>query len=542
MHTDPVTARSFALALLFAVCGCGTARAHPVPVRTYDRTIVVQLSPTAVTVEYRLEVDAQTAFNDVPELVEKSELPKITKSTQVYEAFLGGYAPRLAYNLDASLDGKPLTFQCVEKQFQTLDHLRCDYRFRAEFPMAEGAPRRFTLRENNFDQEAGHVALSLVTESGVAVVEQTVPDEALKTRPAAELQPGDEERLRKLSVTFRPGVSAPATDTPSTQPEVPRAGGDPAPPLLQLLLDSERGYWLLLLLAAGFGAVHALTPGHGKTLVAAYLIGERGTALHAIVLGLITTLAHTGAVLLVAAVLPLFLPKAPPAAVQSVLGITGGILVAGLGFWVFARRVQGKADHVHLGGSHHHHDDHHHSHEHGHHHHDHDHDHDHDHGHDHGHGHAHGHHHGHHHDHGHGHHHDHDHDHDHAHDHHHEHEHTHGDGAVSDTPTGWWGLLVLGVSGGIVPCWDAIAMFVFAVSAQRLWLGLPLLLAFSAGLASVLIAIGLGVVWFKGVAQSRWGGHPFWRKLFRVLPIFSAVAVIVLGLWLCFDSLPRTSR
>ena len=66
---------------------------------------------------------------------------------------------------------------------------------------------------------------------------------------------------------------------------------------------------MLLLLAAGFGAAHALTPGHGKTLVAAYLVGERGTAWHALLLGLVTTVTHTAAVLVVAAVLPLLLRR-----------------------------------------------------------------------------------------------------------------------------------------------------------------------------------------------------------------------------------------
>jgi ABC-type nickel/cobalt efflux system permease component RcnA len=99
-------------------------------------------------------------------------------------------------------------------------------------------------------------------------------------------------------------------------------------------------------------------------------------------------------------------------------------------------------------------------------------------------------------------------------------------------PVGWWGLTVLGISGGIVPCWDAIVMVGFAVSAQRLWLGVPLLLAFSAGLAGVLIAIGIGVVYVKGFASSRWGD----RRLVRALPLVSAVLVTGMGLWLCYDS------
>src|SRR5262249_33262971 len=121
---------------------------------------------------------------------------------------------------------------------------------------------------------------------------------------------------------------------------------------------SRRGFLGLLCLAACFGAVHALTPGHGKTLVAAYLVGERGTTWHALFLGLVTTLTHTGAVLIIAAVLPLFLPDAVPARVQFVLSLGGGLIVAGMGAWLLFRRLAGRADHFHLRGHghpHHHH-------------------------------------------------------------------------------------------------------------------------------------------------------------------------------------------
>ncbi|MBL8794770.1 MAG: nickel transporter, partial [Planctomycetia bacterium] len=81
--------------------------------------------------------------------------------------------------------------------------------------------------------------------------------------------------------------------------DAPRAGS-----LLDLLLDPARNFWVLLYLAAILGAGHALTPGHGKTLVAAYLVGERGTVWHAVLLGVVTTLTHTSTVLLLALVLP----------------------------------------------------------------------------------------------------------------------------------------------------------------------------------------------------------------------------------------------
>jgi ABC-type nickel/cobalt efflux system permease component RcnA len=190
-------------------------------------------------------------------------------------------------------------------------------------------------------------------------------------------------------------------------------------------------------------------------------------------------LTHTGAVLILAAALPLLFPNAVPAQVQFILGLGGGLLVAGMGIWLFLKRVSGQADHIHIGG--------------------------------------------------------------HGHHHHHHHEtaghvkekHGHEDPASkAGGRVGMGSLIVLGMSGGIVPCWDAILMFGFAVATRRLWLGLPLLLAFSAGLAAVLIAIGIIVVKAKRLAGSQWGES----RLFRALPIVSALLVTGMGLWLCYES------
>jgi ABC-type nickel/cobalt efflux system permease component RcnA len=234
---------------------------------------------------------------------------------------------------------------------------------------------------------------------------------------------------------------------------------------------------MLLLLAAGLGAAHALTPGHGKTLAAAYLVGERGTVWHALFLGLVTTITHTAAVLVLAFLLPVFFPNTARAGVQTALELFGGLLVAGLGLWLLMVRLVGRADHIHIGGDHHHHS--------------------------HGHGHSHG---------------------------------------MPIGKPGWRGLVILGVSGGIVPCWDAMAILAGTVSTQRLWMGPPLLLAFSAGLASVLVAVGVLVVQARKWAGDRWGGWERFRGVERALPLISAVVVTVMGVWLCFESIHSAGR
>jgi ABC-type nickel/cobalt efflux system permease component RcnA len=443
-----------------------------------------------VHVDYRLEVDEFTAlYEDLLGLGQNIDLSKLRSAGDFHDLYAKTYAPILAGNLRASLDGRPLQFACVrrnqgvrDEQGQPLGHLRCDFVFEAQPVDAElgnQAIHRLSFREGNFEFEDGLIRLSVSADQSVDVVMQTQADEALKGRPATQWKPGDEEKLRSATVEFRPAEASLASrgtvhDFPAASVENKEAAEEHT--LLSLLLDSQRGCWALLTLAALFGAAHALTPGHGKTLVAAYLIGERGTVGHAFLLGLVTTLTHTGAVFVLAVLLLFLFPHAVPRDIQMTLGLVGGLLIAGMGLWLLLRRLSGGADHFHVGSHGHHHHHHHHY------------------------------------------------------DHHHE-----AIAAPLERPQaslGWWGLVGLGVSGGIVPCWDAILMLGFAISAQRLWLGIPLLLAFSAGLAGVLIAIGIGVVYLKGFAASRW--HQ--SRLIRALPLVSAILVTGMGIWLCYDS------
>ncbi len=469
--------QAFSLWFIF-LCALGVRRgeflfAHPVPKQNHDRVIEVRLTPVAVIVKYQLEIDEYRAVQDLG----KEELARIDSPRAIPRVFLEYAAPILRNNLIAQLDGKELSFRGGgEIDTSVTDHLRCNFTFTAAWKPSPHRPHRFAFREANYDQEDfDRIQLTLTTGPGMTLREATAPDPALWDRPPLERKPGDAERLCTLSATFIAG------DSPSTgqsapavpQETSPSAIGDDYPQKpLHLLLDTERGLVVLLLLAAGFGAVHALTPGHGKTLVAAYLVGERGTVWHALVLGLMTTLTHTGAVFVLAVV---FLVS-PPAAglIYYVQGLLGGLLITLLGLWLLFQRLFGRPDHIHLGGHSHHH-------------------------------------------------------------HNHEHEHVHvpGDGAA----VRWWHLVLLGMRGGLVPCWDAILLLCLAISAGRLWLGVPLLLAFSAGLAGVLVALGISVVWARNWAVARWGGSERLGKIFRALPLVSAALITVLGLWLCYDSL-----
>ena len=99
-----------------------------------------------------------------------------------------------------------------------------------------------------------------------------------------------------------------------------------------------KGVLLFLLLAAfGWGAVHALSPGHGKTMVAAYLVGTRGTARHAPALGATVTVTHTAGVLLLGVVALTLSAFVLPEQLYPWLNLASGLLVVVVGAACCAR-------------------------------------------------------------------------------------------------------------------------------------------------------------------------------------------------------------
>jgi ABC-type nickel/cobalt efflux system permease component RcnA len=242
---------------------------------------------------------------------------------------------------------------------------------------------------------------------------------------------------------------------------------------------------IALAVAVGLGAFHALEPGHGKTLVAAYLVGSRGTMKHAFLLGLIVTATHTAGVYLLGAVTLYASQYIVPERLYPWLGVVSGVMIAGLGLILLVRRYLGK-DGV---SSHHHHD---HA--------------------DHSHGSDHHHHRGHH-------------DHSHHGRAHHHHDLNH---RVSLRE-----LLTLGISGGIVPCPAALVVLLSAVSMQRIGFGLLLIVAFSIGLAAVLIAIGLLMVYAREfMSRFQTEGQVFTRWL----PLASSTLITIFGFGLMIQS------
>src|SRR6266478_320482 len=157
--------------------------------------------------------------------------------------------------------------------------------------------------------------------------------------------------------------------------------------LSKFLHQQELTPWMTLAavgVAFALGAAHALTTGHGKTIVAAYLVGSRGTLKHAVFLGAMVTFTHTISVFALGLATLFLFQYVMPEKITQVLGAISGLSIVAIGGWMMYKRIRGiRPAHAH---PHHHHHDHghHHDHDHDHHHHDHPHHHDHEHVHSHG--------------------------------------------------------------------------------------------------------------------------------------------------------------
>src|SRR5580698_3131823 len=285
------------------------------------------------------------------------------------------------------------------------------------------------------------------------------------------------------------GVAAP---TVAPMPLATHVQNTPRSRFTELIsTQGKLSFWVLFsaaLIAAGLGAIHALEPGHGKTIVAAYLVGSRGTARHAVLLGIVVTAAHTSGVFLLGAVTLYASRYIVPEQLYPWLGAISGLSVAGLGIFTFLRHWTGESgEHSHAPGE------------------------------------------------------------DHSHwflsmlkqstfkqatpEHATAVEPANGTAASTDTKSAERSLslrelCMLGITGGIVPCPAALVVLLSAFSLHRIGFGLLLITAFSFGLAAVLVTVGLTMVYAKRVVSSRVRRS---NAALRFLPILSSAFMVVLG-------------
>ena len=244
---------------------------------------------------------------------------------------------------------------------------------RLSFPMGQGGlhttrvelslsarvhdPRSVELRDGTFPGRLGWKAIVIRPGQGTAVrssVPASDPTGGLRHYPQSLLKSPPDQR--SASFTVKPGdgsVTAPRAEGGGTVTEDRSGDG-----LAGVFSDAAggKGVLLLLLLAAfGWGALHALSPGHGKSMVAAYLVGTRGTARHAVVLGATVTVAHTAGVFALGVVTLALSQYVLPEDLYPWLTLVSGLLVVTVGAAVLRSRLRARHQHQHH--HHHHHDD-----------------------------------------------------------------------------------------------------------------------------------------------------------------------------------------
>jgi ABC-type nickel/cobalt efflux system permease component RcnA len=356
-----------------------------------------------------------------------------------------------------------------------------------------GSPMGLQYFDNNYPGHAGWEEIVAVPNAGVTFISSSVP----KTDRSAELTNYPTDLLNSppqdLSASLQfhlPAVLVARRAKRVVPAETAVARPLTAPPLLlkanqqatprnaftELITARNLTLWFLITaacIAFGLGALHALEPGHGKTIVAAYLVGSRGTAWHALLLGVIVTVSHTAGVFALGAITLYASRYIVPEQLYPWLGVFSGLTIAGLGGYMFLRRWSGlDLDHSHVSGQLH----------------------------------------------------------------SHWFSSQKNDGALPE-PTlpgksiSLYQLFALGITGGIIPCPAALVVLLSAFALHRIVLGFFLITAFSLGLAAVLISFGMLMVYGRRFMARMHVNGPLTT---RWLPVASAAFMTVLGAGIAF--------
>jgi ABC-type nickel/cobalt efflux system permease component RcnA len=431
-------------ALAAALLVPAAAQAHP-------------LGNFSVNHQARVAISADRV--DVTYLLDQAEIPTFQERGRTRAELLVRKRAAIARGLALTVGGRPVALApgaariAFPRGQGGLATTRVQLRLSAVTPTTG---RTVRLRDATFAGRAGWRAIVAVPGRGTAV-RSSVPSQdptARLTRYPRDLL-GDPPDQREATFAVRAGggtVTAPRADGAGAATTSSRG----ADGFAGALADGAAGLSLLLLAAAfGWGAVHALSPGHGKAMVAAYLVGTRGTPRHAVALGLTVTVTHTVGVFALGVVTLGLSAWVVPEDLYPWLNLVAGLLVAAVGASVLRSRLRARRAHHH-------------------------------------------------------------------------HHHHHPPDRIS-----WRGLAAMGASAGLVPCPSALVVLLAAIAQHQVALGLVLIVAFSAGLAATLTALGLAVVW-SGRALAR---LPLPGRALAVLPTASAFAIVAVGCLLTLRAL-----
>ena len=509
------------------------AQAHPLGNFTINHYSRLEFTDGRAHLDYVLD------FAEIPTFQQKEKLdPNGDRKLSEAEAraYLDANLPSLVKNLDLKLGKEELPFRVLDSSAAYrpgqggLPVLRVEASLLADLPEGWQENGSGHYADRNYGDHLGWREIVVKGGQGISTKDSTAPSssvsDGLRKYPQDMLSsPLD---VREARFTLVPGGGPAAGDTARNLATGDYGFGSNGyvgrlyswlNSLISFDSTSPTVILISLLAALLWGAVHAFTPGHGKTVVAAYLIGDRGTARHAAFLGLTVTLTHTVGVFALGGVAIYLSRYILPEALFPWLSVVSGLLVVAIGLSLLFNRSRGlwsrESERSERGHAH---DAHSHSHE--------------DHAHSHALVHA---------AHSHG---EHEHPHSRSHLHGgHSHEHSHGGHVHSHLPPGADGarvglrsLVVIGVSGGLVPCPAALVLLLGAISLGRLGFGMALVVLFSMGLAVVLTGIGLLMVYARKVFER----HTLEAHIPRFLPVVSAAAISCVGLVILLSAISKT--
>ncbi|MHC5936776.1 nickel/cobalt transporter [Nostoc sp.] len=465
------------------------ANAHPLGNFTINHYAGVQVATDGVAIDYVLDMAEIPAFQEINHLDTNRDRKAEPIETVQYP---NQKCQEVNSHLELLINKQPLTLSLIKSTVEFppgvggLSTLRLSCNFQT--PTELVGANELIFEDQFYPQRLGWREITVVA-NGVPIQGDFTSlsiTNRLRDYPTELLSsPLDQRRISfKLNPSLISSEQAPPPSVKSSS-RLDNALTGRSNDVFTNLITQENHNFLTILIALAiaffWGGLHALSPGHGKTIVGAYLVGSRSTAQQALFLGLIITITHTAGIFALGLVTLGTSQFILTEQLYPWLSVISGVLVTVIGLNLFISRLQGtQVSHSHddVHSHQHSHDSHHH--------------------------------------------------HNHV---HHEHSHLPPDGDVSSMK--WSSLLALGISGGLLPCPSALVVLLSAIALERIGFGLALVSAFSLGLAAVLTGIGLMLVY----AKDRFEHLPFQIPRIKMLPVASALCITLIGLGITSQAL-----
>jgi ABC-type nickel/cobalt efflux system permease component RcnA len=336
--------RAILAALLALLLVPAVASAHPLGNFSINHLTTVSVSSDRVDVRY---------------ILDQAEIPTFQERGLSDDEVLARKQAEVQRRLALTVDGRPVPLRAAGAA--TIRHLPGAgglQTTRVEVPLAAAvsAPARVAVRDDTFPGRVGWKAVVPVVGHGTAVradVPASDPTGGLRRYPQDVLSSPADVRAANLAV--RPGSGTLDAPGGSHTEKVASTREDPLSRAFSSAASGSGVLVLLLLTAFAWGALHALSPGHGKAMVAAYLVGTRGTARHAVALGATVTVTHTVGVFALGLVALWLSEYVLPEDLYPWLNLVSGLLVVGVGAYVLRKNLRRRRHHHHH--HHHHHPD-----------------------------------------------------------------------------------------------------------------------------------------------------------------------------------------